>query len=48
MSNVLLRATDVVKHFPLRRGWPARRGQVVHAVDGVSIDVVAGETLGVV
>jgi peptide/nickel transport system ATP-binding protein len=48
MSNVLLRAADVVKHFPLRRGWPARRGQVVHAVDGVSIDVVAGETLGVV
>jgi len=42
MSEVLLRATDVVKHFSLRGG------RVVHAVDGVSFEVTAGETLGVV
>jgi oligopeptide/dipeptide ABC transporter ATP-binding protein len=42
-SGVLLRASTVVKHFPLRRG-----GGVVRAVDGVSLDVHIGETLGVV
>jgi peptide/nickel transport system ATP-binding protein len=39
--SVLLRATDVVKRFALR-------GNVVHAVDGVSLEVSAGETLGLV
>jgi peptide/nickel transport system ATP-binding protein/oligopeptide transport system ATP-binding protein len=38
----LLEVTDLVKHFP------ARGGGVVHAVDGVSLAVAAGETLGVV
>ena len=42
-GQVLLRATDVVKHFPLR---PGRR--VVRAVDGVSLTVHSGETLGIV
>jgi peptide/nickel transport system ATP-binding protein len=49
MSAVLLRAADVVKHFPVRSG--SRRGDkgaVVHAVDGVSLEVRRGETLGVV
>jgi peptide/nickel transport system ATP-binding protein len=50
--NTLLRATDVVKHFPLRSGVltraPGHGGEVVRAVDGVSLEVVAGETLGVV
>jgi peptide/nickel transport system ATP-binding protein len=50
--TTLLRATDVVKHFPLRSGVVTRaRGggqEVVRAVDGVSLEVVAGETLGVV
>jgi peptide/nickel transport system ATP-binding protein len=51
--NTLLRATDVVKHFPLRSGMLTRArghadGQVVRAVDGVSLEVLAGETLGVV
>ena len=44
--SVLLRAANVVKHFPVRG---VRRGKrVVHAVDGVSVEVHAGETLGVV
>ena len=49
-GEVLLRATDVVKHFPVRGGLLPRRGEkpVVHAVDGVSLEVRKGETLGVV
>ncbi len=50
-GEVLLRAIDVVKHFPVRgTGVLPRRGErpVVHAVDGVSLEVRRGETLGVV
>ena len=43
MSEVLLEARDLVKHFPVRRSR-----DVVHAVDGVSLDVRRGETLGIV
>jgi peptide/nickel transport system ATP-binding protein len=49
-GEVLLRATDVVKHFPIGSSL-LRRGAdrpVVHAVDGVSLEVRRGETLGVV
>jgi peptide/nickel transport system ATP-binding protein len=44
----LLRLTDVTKHFPVRGGWFRRGTDVVHAVDGVSLEVREGETLGVV
>jgi len=49
-GEVLLRATDVKKHFPVRGGLLPSRGErpVVHAVDGVSLEVRRGETLGVV
>jgi oligopeptide/dipeptide ABC transporter ATP-binding protein len=48
-AGALLEATDLVKHYPLHRGVVVRRGSaVVHAVDGVSFDVRAGETLGIV
>jgi oligopeptide/dipeptide ABC transporter ATP-binding protein len=48
-SDVLLRVDDVVKHFPLRQGTLVRRevGRV-HAVDGVSMTVRRGETVGLV
>src|SRR3954452_7003 len=49
MSEPLVRVQDLVKHFPITRGIVIQR-QVgaVHAVDGVSFDVVEGETLGIV
>ncbi|QCO57277.1 dipeptide ABC transporter ATP-binding protein (plasmid) [Pseudorhodobacter turbinis] len=48
----LLHVQDLKKHFPVRRGaldWlKGAPAQVVHAVDGVSFDIAAGETLGLV
>ncbi|MEQ3549555.1 ABC transporter ATP-binding protein [Pseudonocardia nematodicida] len=43
----LLQATDVEQTFPVR-GAGGTRGGTVHAVSGVSLDIAAGETLGVV
>jgi oligopeptide/dipeptide ABC transporter ATP-binding protein len=47
-GEVLLRAVDVVKQFPVGHGRLGRGRPVVHAVDGVSLEVRRGETLGVV
>ncbi|MEA2256141.1 MAG: peptide/nickel transport system ATP-binding protein [Solirubrobacteraceae bacterium] len=45
----LIEVRDLVKHFPLRKGIVFQR-QVgaVRAVDGISFDVIEGETLGLV
>jgi len=48
-GDVLLELEDVVKHFPVHQGlFPGRRADRVHAVDGVSLQVRRGETLGLV
>lgn len=47
--EVVLRLTDVKKHYPLMKGAIYRRRVgTVHAVDGISLDVREGETLGLV
>lgn len=44
----VLELRGVVKHFPVRRGLLRRQVGVVRAVDGVTLDVLAGETVGLV
>lgn len=44
----LLRLEGVKKHFPIRSGFLLRQTGKVHAVDGVSFSLKAGETLGLV
>ncbi|MFJ9842767.1 ABC transporter ATP-binding protein [Kitasatospora sp. NPDC101155] len=44
----LLSVRDLVKTFPGRRGRSGRAGAPIRAVDGVSFDLGAGETLGLV
>ena len=44
----LVRIEGLVKYFPLRSGFFKRRTAYVKAVDGVSLDVEAGETVGLV
>src|SRR5690606_10425674 len=48
MTAPLLALRDVVKHFPAgRAGW-FRRPAIVHAVNGVTLEVGRGETVAVV
>ena len=47
-GQVILRARNLVKHFPITQGLLHRTVGQVHAVDGVTLDVATGETLGVV
>lgn len=48
MSAPLLQIKSLVKHFPLKGGLLGKGGGLVRAVDGVSFDVMNGETLGIV
>lgn len=48
MSAPLLKVNNLVKHFPIKGGIFGRIAEKVHAVDGVSFELNAGETLGVV
>lgn len=44
----LVRARHVVKHFPIRHGVLQRVSGQVRAVDGVDLDVLPGQTVGLV
>ena len=47
-GEALLRVEGLVKHFPVRRGLLGRVRGAVRAVDGVSLEIGRGETLGIV
>ena len=48
MTGPLLVVRDLVKRFPVRSGLLQRQTGQVHAVEGVSFDLDAGTTLGLV
>lgn len=48
-NNILMRVENLVKHFPIApTSLFQRKKEVVHAVDGISFDLIRGETLGLV
>ena len=47
-NDILLRVDNLVKHFPIMKGFFQKQVGAVRAVDGVSFDVRRGETLGLV
>jgi peptide/nickel transport system ATP-binding protein len=47
-THTLLEVKDLKKHFPIRRGLLKRVVGQVRAVDGISFNVLRGETLGLV
>ena len=46
-KEIILSVTDLTKHFPVKKSKD-RKKAVVKAVDGISFDLHAGETLGLV
>ena len=47
-SRTLVSAQGLTKLFPVSRGWLGKPKSFVHAVDDVSFDLAAGESLGLV
>jgi len=47
-GKALVQVRDLTMHFPIYAGLLRRRSGAVRAVDGVSFDVMEGETLGLV
>ena len=47
-SKTLIATDRVSKYYPVQRGFFARQERFVHAVDGVSLRVCRGETMGLV
>ena len=48
MTEPILSVKDLVKHYPIRAGVFRRQVGSIKAVDGVSFDLMPGETLGLV
>ncbi len=50
MNNVIMEVNDLKVHFNIKQdnAWPWEKGRPLKAVDGVSLKIYEGETLGVV
>lgn len=47
-KEVILKIENIKKHFPIRKGFFNRQVGAVRALDGIDLEVFAGETLGIV
>src|SRR5512136_350393 len=47
-SDELVRVEELIKYFPVSGGFFQRDSLHVHAVDNVNLEIVRGETLGLV
>jgi len=49
MSDALMTVRGLVKHYPIRKGFPIQRTvATVKAVDGIDLDIFPGQTMGLV
>jgi oligopeptide transport system ATP-binding protein len=48
MNERLIEIRDLVKHFPLKKGFLSTKTETVKAVNGIHLDIYKGETLGLV
>ena len=48
MSDILLKTVNLTKSFPIRKGFFGQKRLRLVAVDGVSLEIKRGETLGIV
>ena len=47
-AGIVLKAEDICKTFTLRSGWFSGKTRTIHAVNGVSLELPRGTTLGLV
>lgn len=47
-ARALVEIRNLKKHFPIRKGFFSRQVGAVRALDGVNLDIIEGETLGLV
>lgn len=48
MAELLVEAKNLKKHFPIRKGLFGQKKSYVRAVDGISLSIQKGETMGLV
>jgi len=48
LSSALVTINNLKKHFPIHKGFFGRQVGAIKAVDGINLDILSGETLGLV
>lgn len=47
-EKTLVQIKNLAKHFPIRKGFFNKQVGAVRALDGINLDIIQGETLGLV